>query len=93
MSANRNSDTYRASPAALFREMDDGAVILDLEKGVYFGLDLLGTRIWQLMGQGCNFEEIVNQLLAEYEVDRATVEGDLEKLALDLEKRGLVQKS
>ena len=40
---------YAASPAVVFRQMDDGAVLLDLESGVYFGLDEVGTRVWTLL--------------------------------------------
>jgi len=31
----------------VFRELDGEAVILNLETGTYFGLDTVGTRIWQ----------------------------------------------
>lgn len=93
MSPERGKQTYTLSTAALVREMDDGAVILDLDRGTYFGLDPVGTRIWQLLGQGNCLDEIASRILDEYEVDRKTVEQDLEKLVADLEERGLVRKA
>jgi len=93
MSHARGKQTYSISTAALVREMDDGAVILDLDKGIYFGLDPIGTRIWHLLGKGDCLDEVANRILDEYDVDRATVERDLEKLIADLEERGLVRKA
>ena len=40
------------NPAAVFAELDDGAVILNVDTGIYFGLDRVGTRIWTLVGSG-----------------------------------------
>ena len=34
-------------PDVVFRELDGEAVILNLETGLYFGLNEMGTRIWQ----------------------------------------------
>ena len=39
----------RPSDEVLFQELQDESVLLDLKSGVYFGLDIVGTRIWQLL--------------------------------------------
>jgi hypothetical protein len=41
----------------LFQELQGEAVLLNLKSGVYFGLDPVGTRIWQLFAE--------HELLAE----------------------------
>ena len=34
----------------IYRDLDGGAVILNLKTGTYFGLDTVGTRMWALIG-------------------------------------------
>ena len=36
-------------PAVMFRAVSDGAVLLQMEDEVYFGLNAVGARIWQLL--------------------------------------------
>lgn len=37
----------------VFREVSDGAVLLQLEEEIYFGLNEVGTRVWQLLPPEC----------------------------------------
>ena len=75
------------------RQVGEETVILDLASGNYFGLDPVGARIWQLIGDGKSLGEVRKLLLAEYEVSRDQLEGDLERLVGDLLARGLVSAS
>lgn len=63
------------------RQVGDETVILDLASGTYFGLDPVGARIWQLMGEGRTFGEICDVLLDEYDVTREALEHDVIELA------------
>ncbi len=78
------------SPDALFQAIDGEAVILDLASASYFGLDGVGVRLWQLLEADPSLEAATGQLLAEYEVDRVRLEGDLLNLLNELEQAGLV---
>ena len=40
---------FRIPDEVIFRELDGEAVILNLDTGIYFGLDAVGTRIWRLI--------------------------------------------
>jgi len=66
-------------------------VILDLATGTYFGLDPVGARIWELVGEGKSLGEVCEQMLEEYEVSREELEGDVLRLAEELAGRGLVR--
>ena len=72
-------------------ELDGEAVILQMSAGTYFGLNEVGRRIWSIIQQPHRFEEIVSQLLEEYEVDRAQMEADLRELLLQMLNAGLVE--
>jgi hypothetical protein len=73
------------SPDVLFQEVAGEIVLLDLESENYFGLDAVGARIWTLLQTGSKVGEVVDALLQEFDVDRATLEADvadlLERLA------------
>jgi hypothetical protein len=67
------------------------AVILHVGKGVYFGLNEVGARIWNLIQQPRRVEEIQETLLDEYKVDPARCETDLFRLLRRLAKEGLIE--
>ena len=73
------------------RDLAGEAVLLDLASGTYFGLDEIGTRIWQLLGEHGFPERVVAALLAEYEVEEATLRADLDRLIGELHQKGLVR--
>ena len=83
-------DKFLIPPNVIAREVGEETVILDLASGTYFGLDSVGARVWQLVGEGRSLGDICDVLLQEYEVDRATLVADVVRLAADLSARGLV---
>jgi len=60
---------FRIPGDVIFRLLGDEAVILSLSAGMYFGLDSVGTRIWQLISENASSEKIIETLCAEYEVE------------------------
>ena len=46
----------------IFRQMGDEMVLLDLESGLYFGVDGVGQRIWETFVEGRNLEEARQRL-------------------------------
>ena len=72
------------------RLVDDETVLLDLESGMYFGLDGVGQRIWECIRDGQTLGEIAALIAAEYEVDEHTAFADLVEFVTDLVERGLL---
>lgn len=66
-------------------------VILGLRDGVYFELNEVGGRIWQLLQQPQSLKSVLDTLLAEYDVPVERCEGDMMKLVQELLRRGLVE--
>ena len=73
------------------RQVGDETVILDLASGMYFGLDPVGARIWQLLTEGHQIEAVVSTLLSEYEVPEDKLRQDVNTLVNELVSRGLVE--
>lgn len=72
------------------RSVGEETVILDLASGTYFGLDPIGARVWQLMGEGKTLAEIRDTLLGEYDVTREALERDVIELAGKLLEQKLI---
>jgi hypothetical protein len=78
-------------PEVMARTVGDETVILDLASGTYFGLDPVGARMWDLMGEGMTLAEVCDRMLDEYEVSRDQLEGDTLRLGEELQRQGLIQ--
>ncbi len=61
----------------LFRDLGGEAVLLQLETGRYFGLDDVGTRMWQLLADNGELEATYRSLLDEFEVEPERLKHDL----------------
>jgi len=75
------------------RQVGEETVILDLGSGTYFGLDPVGTRVWQLAEAGLGVSQIIGTLVNEYEATEDQLRQDVTALLDDLVTRGLVQLS
>lgn len=84
------SDKMTIPTQVMARQVGDETVILDLTSGTYFGLDPVGARVWQLMGEGKTLAEICDTMLDEYEVTRDALERDVIELAQRLNAQGLI---
>ena len=71
--------------------LGEEAAILHMSKGVYYGLDPVGTRVWNLLQQPRPVEEIRQTLVAEYEVEPDRCGVDLLSLLENLHSEGLIE--
>ncbi|MFY9973855.1 MAG: PqqD family protein [Chromatiaceae bacterium] len=82
--------TVTISPEVLFQEIAGEAVLLDLVSERYFGLDEVGTRIWQLLQEQGSLRAVYEKMLDEFDVTPARMEEDLLKHVGELADAGLV---
>lgn len=84
------SDKITIPSQVLARQVGDETVILDLESGIYYGLDPVGARIWQLLAEGRSLHEVCDVMLVEYNVTPEDLERDVLKLVGDLSAQKLI---
>jgi hypothetical protein len=65
--------------------------IVNLQRGVYYGLDPTGTRIWNLLREPLTFGELCSSLENIYDVAQSTLECDLRAFVGDLVNHGLIE--
>ena len=84
------NQTIALSPDVVSQKVSGETVLLDLESENYFGLDEVGTRIWQLIKETNELQSIFDTLLEEYDISEARLQLDLTTLLTEIEGLGLV---
>ncbi|TLV01167.1 PqqD family protein [Dyadobacter luticola] len=83
---------YQLSPDQISSKVGGETVILNHNKGVYYGLDEVGVLIWDLLEQGPQtIDSICEAVISEYEVDANTCRSDVNVLLNDLVSEKLVE--
>jgi|SRR5437867_3802929 Coenzyme PQQ synthesis protein D (PqqD) len=80
----------RVADDVVSRVLEGEAVILGLGTETYFGLDPVGTRVWELIEGRASAQEILARLLEEYDVEPQQCERDLLRLLHELQGQGLI---
>ena len=73
------------------QEVDGEMVLLDMNSENYFGLDAVGTDIWQAMQEKETLKEVLETLLQQYEVEEDVLKSDLLNFVEKLQESGLVE--
>ena len=84
------TQTIEISSEVLTQEVGGETVILDLKTESYFGLDEVGTRIWQLLQQEKDTQNITETMLNEYDVEEKQLEKDIQNLLTKLNEAGII---
>jgi coenzyme PQQ synthesis protein D (PqqD) len=79
------------APEQLSCDLSGEAAILNLKSGTYYGLNVLGGRIWTLIREPQVVQSVLDRLLAEYDVEAGRCERDLITLLQELREEGLVE--
>ena len=87
----QTTDRFHISEEVLSQEVNGETVLLDLEGEAYFGLNEVGTRIWQLLQAEPTVVETLNTLSDEYDVSREQLENDVGDLLDKLTDAGLIK--
>ena len=82
---------FKAAPDVLFQEAS-GELYLLGPKGLFYSLDSMGARVWELLRQFGDSEKVVAELLDEYDVSEERLRMDLEALLGDLCTAQLLEK-
>jgi hypothetical protein len=87
---SRNS-TVLAAEGQVSSNLGEEVAILDLKAGTYYGLDAVGTRVWELIQEPRRVSEVRDTIMEEYEVEPDSCERDVITLLQKLADEGLVE--
>lgn len=84
------SARWTISDQAIAKSVGDEMVVLHLANGTYYGLDPIGVLLWEGMTAGKLPSQVIERILAQFEVDRATAESDLRTFLGELADSNLI---
>ena len=73
---------YTRNSKTISGRLHDELVMMDLDQGKYFSLNPVATRIWDLLEQPMDIDELCGLLTEEYDVDRGRCASEVEELTL-----------
>ena len=71
----------------------DGAIVLDIRQGQIFNLNLVGSRILELLETGSTQSAIVDEVSQKFEVSREIAESDVREFIESLKQHHLLEDS
>ncbi|KJV10984.1 hypothetical protein VZ95_01395 [Elstera litoralis] len=87
---DRSTHFWRVADV-LATEVGGEMVIMNVEKGVYFGLDPIGTDIWKRLEESITVAALAGALVQVYDADIACIERDVLALLTRMVEQGLVE--
>ena len=79
------------SDGVTWRELGGDVVILNVETGIYFGLDGSGGVIWRELVEHGSVEKTFESLKRQFDAEPGELRRDLDDLLARLVDKGLVQ--
>jgi hypothetical protein len=84
---------HRVSESVRSTHGQDGAVVLDVEQGRIFNVNLVGSRILELLEAGTPESAIADTISREFGVSWDTAIQDMQEFILALKERGLLEET
>ena len=82
--------SYLRSSQAITGKLSDELVMMDIDRGVYFSLNHVATRIWELLEVPMTIDDICRRLEDEFEADRSQCRSDVEQFIARMVDTGLI---
>lgn len=87
-----STELVQRSGTPLATVVDGEIVMFDPDRGTYFSLGDVGSRIWELIDAPMSIVEICDVLENEYEIDREACEAQVVAFIAQMGEVGLVTK-
>ncbi|MGB8886492.1 MAG: PqqD family protein [Candidatus Korobacteraceae bacterium] len=81
---------YRVSDGVRSTHGQDGAIVLDIQQGQMFNLNIVGSKILELLEHGSTESEIVSAISREFSARHEDVENDVHEFMECLKKHRLI---
>ena len=82
---------YIQNKEVIQSSVGDEVVMLDVESGYYFGLNSVASVIWDMMKEKIELNTLVENLMKEFDVDKATCELDTLELLEEMKGKKIIR--
>ncbi len=87
------TDMLTISPSARLSKSPEGGVLLDVDRGVIFGLNSVGTRIVELLMEGTDASNLAKAITCEFGVSEEVARNDIADFLASLRSQQLLNDS
>ncbi len=87
---NENFSVVQATDVVA-AEMDGETVMMRIKSGMYYGLDDVGSRIWELITEPRQVSQVIDSLIEEYDVERTQCQVSTLDFLNQLFEEGLIR--
>ena len=84
-------DEVRVPQRIEFARVKDQIALLNVDSGVYFGLDAIGARMWELLAEQRRLRAVADALESEFDVEPERLRADLLRLVSELIGKQLLE--
>jgi hypothetical protein len=88
---NSGGKSWRPTPDTIAKRLGETVVLLNLQNDCFFELNSTASRLWELTTSGLDRQEVMEQMLSEFDVDQANFVIEYNELLESMQKRGLVE--
>ncbi len=85
-----NQKKYRRKQETISGQLHDQLVMMDIEKGQYFALNPVATRIWELLQESQTVEALCKTLQDEFDVEAGKCRSEVQKHLDEMVKLDLI---
>ncbi len=88
---NLSEAPLRIKNQVLSKTIQNDQILLDLDKGNYFGLDETGAWVWDQLKTGTTLDVLVNKLVTVYDVKESVAKNDVGVFIEELRAHDLLE--
>lgn len=82
---------YRRNADILSANVDDDLVMMSIQAGNYYNIGGVGTFIWELLAEPRSIDELVDGIMADYDVERERCAADVGAFVQELVRLKLIE--
>ena len=87
----QNKVYTRVTDRFLISQLAGETVLMDKQSGEYFGINQVGTTIWELLAAACTIDQLVGKLMERYAIDEATCSTEVSQFLKMLESKKMLR--
>ncbi len=81
---------YCRNEKIIHGELDNNEIMVNLDKGKYYGLNPVAKRIWDMIAVPMGRDEIVATLMDEYEIDKERCTEEVISFLHNAKEKGVI---
>jgi len=87
----RMKEKYIQNKKIIQSKIGEEVVMMDMDSGFYFGLNSVASAIWAKLEHEITFDDLVEELLKEYTVEKTLCENDTKELLEQFREKNIIR--